>query len=85
MKLWDDSWRQKAETDFTDCFYRLCDCCNVKADIVVIASLMHEYNDHMSAEECFDRTLEWIGDWNGQYNLTDLTPNEYEAMLKKVK
>ena len=39
----------------------------------------------MDAEDCFIYMLEWVGDWNGQYNITDLTTEEYQKMLDKVK
>lgn len=82
--MWNDDWRRELELNNYDCFIRLCECRNRKADIVIIASLMHEYNEDKTAEECLDRTFEWLCCWNMQDELL-VTPTEYENILKKIK
>ena len=45
---WNDDWRiELVETDY-DCYERLCECRNTKADIYKIARIMHKYNQTMS-------------------------------------
>lgn len=84
MTKWNDDWREEAERDYPELYNRLCGCYNIKRDIPVMARLMYKYNREKGAEECFVRTLEWIGDWNNQYTITDLTRSEYDCMLHDV-
>ena len=82
---WNDDWRiELVETDY-DCYERLCECRNTKADIYRIARIMCKYNQTTSVEDCLDRTLEWLGDWNGQYNLVDISLSEYENLINRLK
>ena len=82
---WNDDWRiELVETDY-DCYERLCECRNTKADIYKIARIMYKYNQTMSVEDCLDRTLEWLGDWNNQYDLVDISLSEYENLVNRLK
>lgn len=84
MKINND-WRNELEKTNEGCYIRLCECRNTRNDIVIMARLVKKYNPTMEAEDCFIYMLEWVGDLNGQYNITDLTKNEYKEMLDKVK
>lgn len=84
MEKWCDDWRNKLEKLDDACHTRLCECRNNRNDIVKIASLMHCYNEERTKEECLERTLEWLGDWNGQFELTDLTVTEYTKILNRI-
>ena len=83
---WNDKWRDELERNFESIFDRLCECSNIRNDIKIIAQLMFEYNyENYTAKECLDRTLEWIGDWNGQHCVTDLSEDLYKAFTPKLK
>ena len=81
---WNDDWRIELEATNEECYIRLCECRNNKKDILIISKLMYKYNKQYEKEDSFIRTLEWIGDWNNQYNITDLTTDEYFEMLGKI-
>lgn len=84
---WDDSWREELKRTNECCYERLCECRNTKADIKRIAKIMYQYNyEYASAEECLDRTLEWIGIWNSQYDLVDsIVSSEYYKILWEIE
>ena len=82
--MWNDDWRTELEENNYGCYIRLCECRSLKADIICITKIMHKYNPSKDINDCLDRTIEWICDWNGQYYLADdLTMDEYENMIKK--
>ena len=85
MIKWNNDWRDELEKINNGCYTRLCECRNTRNDIVSMSRLVKKYNPNMDAEDCFIYMLEWVGDWNGQYNITDLTTEEYKEMLDKVK
>lgn len=80
---WDDSWREQMKQFDEDCFVRLCECRNRKADILKIAQYMKEANPSRESEECLERAFEWVTDWNNQYDI-DLTVDEYKRYLSKI-
>lgn len=66
---WNDSWIKELEEKDNDCYYRLCECRNVKKDILKMARLMYSYNnEYRTKEECLDRMCEWVCCWNNQFN-----------------
>ena len=77
---WNDDWRDELKED---CWLRLCECNNRKSDIVVIVNLMYKYNHDRTKEECLDRTIEWLTDWNSQIELYP-TDEEYKKFLSKM-
>lgn len=81
---WNDDWRKELESENDSCFTRLCECRNNKSDIIIIANLMHEYNENKTAEECLDRTFEWLCSWNNQWEL-EPTHEGYKIILSKIK
>ena len=84
MKVNND-WRDELEKTNEGCYMRLCECRNTRNDIVIMSRLVKKYNPSMPVKECFIYMLEWVGDWNGQYNVTDLTKEEYKEMLDKIE
>ena len=59
------------------------ECMNTKNDILIIAKLMYKYNQNRTKEDCLDRTIEWLTDWNSQI---EIYPNEedYQKILLKM-
>ena len=80
---WNDDWRSELEIKNSECYERLCECRNTKNDILIIAKLMYRYNQDRTKEDCLDRTIEWITDWNNQI---EIYPNEedYQKILLKM-
>lgn len=66
-----------------DMYYRLCECRNLKSDIVPMAKIVKRVNN-CDSEQALDYILEWITDWNNQFNLYPDNENEYNKMLKKI-
>lgn len=56
---WNDDWRIELEETDYDCYERLCECRNTKADIYRIARIMYKYNQTTSVEDLV-RRLEWL-------------------------
>jgi hypothetical protein len=78
-----NDWRSELEIKNPECYERLCECRNTKHDILIIAKLMYRYNQDRTKEDCLDRTIEWITDWNNQI---EIYPNEedYQKILLKM-
>ena len=81
--VWNDDWRKELRLTNENCYNRLCECRNTKHDILIIAKLMYRYNQDRTKEDCLDRTIEWITDWNNQI---EIYPNEedYQKILLKM-
>lgn len=80
---WNDDWREELEQENEHCYIRLCECRNTRRDMKTIAKLMYKYNPNKTKEECLWRTIEWITDWNNQYNL-DPTEEEFKEILNSM-
>jgi len=78
--MWNDDWRDELEAENPLAYERLCECRNTKADLRLIAKLMYKYNKNNTKEDCLDRTIEWITDWNNQFNL-EPDEEEYNNIL----
>ena len=78
---WNDDWRDELRLTNENCYIRLCECRKKKSDLTIMAQLMCKYNPLISKTDCLDRVLEWVGDWNGQFAITDLTKKEYDNIL----
>lgn len=78
---WNDDWRDELRLVNEPCYNRLCECRNKKSDLAIIVQLMCKYNPLISKTNCLDRVLEWVGNWNGQFAITDLTKEEYDNIL----
>lgn len=80
---WNNDWREELKTDSYPVWERLAECRNTKRDIIIMAKLNYKYNPGKSKEDCLDRILEWVTDWNSQVNLYP-DDEEYDEMLKKL-
>ena len=81
---WNDDWRYDRDEVSEEIIDRLGDCKNKPMDVVVMASAMWQYNPHRTKEECFERTMTWVGDWNNQYKMTDEMESSYNWYLSRV-
>jgi hypothetical protein len=45
---------------------------------------VHKYNPTVSKEDCFNRMIEWVCDWNNQFELFDKIDKQYDKLLAKV-
>lgn len=82
---WNNDWRNELEEKNAACYTRLCECRNTKNDIITMTKLVYKYNPNMSAEDCLIYMLEWVGDWNNQYEVTDWTNEEIKKALDKIE
>lgn len=78
-----NDWRNELKEIDYNCYERLCNCNNTRKDVITMSTLCAKYNPNKTTEECLVYILEWVGDWNGQYDITDLTEKQYQTMLKK--
>ena len=85
MIKWNNDWRDELEKTNNGCYTRLCECRNTKNDIIIMSKLVKKYNPTIETEDCLIYMLEWVGDWNGQYNITDWTDEEFSKALDKLK
>ena len=81
---WDNDWRDELKKTNEGCYIRLCECRNTRNDIIIMAKLVKKYNPTMTAEDCLIYMLEWVGDWNGQFEVTDWTDKEFKKALCQV-
>lgn len=82
---WNNDWREKLKKVDNDCYYRLCECRNTRKDVILMAKLVKEYNPNQPSEECLIYMMEWVGDWNGQYMVTDFTKEEYKNAIAEIE
>lgn len=80
---WNNDWRSELETKNPKCYERLCECRNTKNDILIISRIMYKYNQNRTKHDCLDRTIEWLTDWNSQFELY-LSETEYQEILSKM-
>ena len=67
--IWNDDWREELESDNYELYERLADCRNQKKDIREYAKMIYKYNPSKTKEECLDRAIIWVTDWNHQAHL----------------
>ena len=82
---WNNEWRDELEKTDYNCYIRLCECRNTRKDVILMAKLVKEYNPTQPAEECLIYMMEWVGDWNGQYMVTDFTTGEYKDAIAEIE
>ena len=82
--IWNNDWRIELSHKDPECYERLCDCVNTKKDIITMARLNYKHNPFKEKEDCLDRILEWVTDWNNQPNLYPSTAYEYSKLLAKI-
>ena len=80
---WNNDWRSELEIKNPECYERLCECRNTKNDILIISRIMYKYNQNRTKRDCLDRTIEWLTDWNSQFELC-LSETEYQEILSKM-
>ena len=80
---WNNDWRSELEIKNPECYERLCECRNTKNDILIISKIMYKYNQNRTKYDCLDRTIEWLTDWNSQFELC-LSETEYQEILSKM-
>lgn len=80
---WNDDWREELEKDDYEAYLRLCDCRNRRNDIKKYAKLIYKYNPNRTKEECLDRSITWITDWNNQPGLIP-DDDEYKKILEAM-
>ena len=80
---WNNDWRFELEIKNPECYERLCECRNTKNDILIISRIMYKYNQNRTKHDCLDRTIEWLTDWNSQFELY-LSETEYQEILSKM-
>ena len=78
---WNNDWRDELKKTDNGCYIRLCECRNTREDLTTMARLVYKYNRWSYPEDCLIYILEWVGDWNGQYMVTDLTNEEFEKAV----
>lgn len=81
---WNDNWRSELETKDYLCYIRLCECRNTRGDMIKMAKLMYKYNKWAEPEDCLIRMMEWL-DMNSQWEITDLTKEEFNEALDIIK
>ena len=81
---WNDDWREELEEKDYNCYMRLCECRNTRKDVIKMAKLVGKYNPTQPAEECLIHMMEWVGEWNGQYMVTDFTKGEYKKAIADI-
>jgi hypothetical protein len=79
---WCDDWRNNIPSSMLT---RLAECRNKATDVITMATEMHKCNPDKTAEECFERMLEWVGDWNGQLNVFEQIDTNWDWYLSRVK
>ena len=77
---WNDSWRDDIPGEVRE---RLCACCNRWTDLKIMGRAMKAVNPNRSAEECADRILEWVCDWNNQYQI-DPSRAQYQELINYI-
>ena len=80
---WNDDWREELKTDDYESWLRLADCRNKRKDIKQYAKLIYKYNPSRTKEECLDRSITWITDWNNQPSLIP-DDDEYKKIITSM-
>lgn len=77
-------WNQYISQDVLD---RLSDCRSRRSDLPILRDAIWQYiqdnnaQDEWSLEDAAVLALEWVGDWNNQYNVTDITEDQYTRFI----
>jgi hypothetical protein len=50
-----------------------------------MAKEMWKFNPNKKFEDCLDRMIEWVLDWNNQYDDFEITKDDCDKWIKKVK
>ena len=82
--VWNDNWRSELESNDYLCYIRLCECRNTHNDMIKMAKMMYRFNRWADPEDCLIRMMEWM-DMNSQWELADLTQDEFTEALDIIK
>lgn len=82
--VWNDNWRSELESRDYLCYIRLCECRNTRNDMIKMAKIMYKFNRWADPEDCLIRMMEWM-DMNSQWELADLTKDEFKKALDIIK
>ncbi len=77
---WNDDWREELKRDDYAAWERLADCKNRRSDVKKYAKLIYKYNPNRTKEECLDRSIIWLTDWNNQVHLVP-DDDEYKKII----
>lgn len=80
-----NEWRTELENTDYDCYIRLCECRNTRNDIINMAKLVRKYNPTVDPENCLVYMLEWVGDWNNQYEVADFPIELYNRAVNSIQ
>ena len=78
---WDNTWIDELKIDDPKSYDRLCICKNTRNDLKKYAKLIYAYNRQRTKEECLDRAIIWLTDWNNQVSLIP-DDAEYKKILE---
>ena len=79
---WNNDWRYDIPGEVRS---RLADCNNTWNDIKVMGRAMKVANPDRSAEDCAERILDWVLDWNNQFDQLDPTEAQYKELIKYIE
>ena len=85
MEKWNNDWTNELKIINYDCYERLAECRNNKKDLLIMANLVLKYNSNRGNRNCLDRIIEWVTDWNNQFELFDYLDDNYEKLLKRME
>ena len=80
---YNDTWREELNQENPKAYDRFCNAKSTRKDLRLIAKLMYKYNPNKSKEECLDRTITWLTDWNNQVNLIP-DEDEYHKIIESL-
>lgn len=78
---WNNGWRDNIPGEVRA---RLSECRNTWQDIEIMGRAMKLANPDKSVDECAERILDWVLDWNDQYDL-DPSLDQYEELLRYIE
>lgn len=95
---WNNMWQHDLFLNHKQVYRRFMSCTNVYDDILVIAKAMYERNkagasrlqkwnntpEGFTKSECLHEALELIGELNGQYELTEITHEQFLELLNQI-
>lgn len=82
MDKWNDDWRDNIPKSMLT---RLAECRNKATDVIVMATEMHKSNPERTAEECFERMVIWVSNWNSQFEIFEKIDPHWDWYLSRVE
>lgn len=75
-------WEENLEEDV---YIRLCECRSTLKDIPILAKVVVKVDEDMTPQDALDFMIEWVTDYNNQWELYDEIDRRYSKMLKEVE